>query len=135
MYNHILIPVAFDGDHPTDPAIEIARNLVAQGGKVTFLHVMEAMPSYAINHIPKNYAEESRLAVQAALDEKATGFGNAKGVLVTGHGGRTILDWAAKRDVDLIIIASHRPGLSDYFLGSTAARVVRHATCGVHVLR
>jgi len=37
--------------------------------------------------------------------------------------------------VDLIVIASHRPGLKDYFLGSTAGRVVRHSPCAVHVIR
>jgi len=42
---------------------------------------------------------------------------------------------AKEKDVDLIIIASHRPGLQDYFLGSTAAKVVRHATCSVLVVR
>ena len=43
---------------------------------------------------------------------------------------------AAEDDkVDLIIIASHKPGLQDYFLGSTAARVVRHASCSVLVVR
>ena len=38
-------------------------------------------------------------------------------------------------DTDCVVIASHRPGLQDYLLGSTAARVVRHAACSVHVLR
>jgi universal stress protein F len=33
------------------------------------------------------------------------------------------------------VIASHRPGIQDYFLGSTASRVVRHANCTVHVMR
>ena len=36
---------------------------------------------------------------------------------------------------DCIVIGSHKPGLIDYLLGSTAARVVRHAPCAVHVLR
>ncbi|MET0093936.1 MAG: universal stress protein [Sedimenticola sp.] len=30
---------------------------------------------------------------------------------------------------------AHRPGLSDFFLGSTAARIMRYANCSVHVLR
>jgi len=42
---------------------------------------------------------------------------------------------AQEKGVDLIIIASHRPGLQDYFLGSTAAKVVRHAKCSVLVIR
>ena len=55
--------------------------------------------------------------------------------VVEGHAGRSIVDYAEKNGVDLIVIASHRPGLQDFFLGSTAARVVRHAQCCVHVLR
>jgi nucleotide-binding universal stress UspA family protein len=42
---------------------------------------------------------------------------------------------AEEKGADLIIIASHRPGLKDYFLGSTAAKVVRHAKCSVLVIR
>jgi nucleotide-binding universal stress UspA family protein len=55
--------------------------------------------------------------------------------MLKGHIGRTIADYAAEAAVDCIVIGSHRPGLTDYFLGSTAARVVRHAPCAVHVLR
>ncbi|MEO0359386.1 MAG: universal stress protein, partial [Pseudomonadota bacterium] len=49
--------------------------------------------------------------------------------------GRTITDWARDKGADLIVIASHRPTMSDIFLGSTAAWVVRHADCPVHVIR
>ncbi len=34
-----------------------------------------------------------------------------------------------------IIVASHKPNVGDYLLGTTAARVVRHATCSVFVVR
>ena len=56
-------------------------------------------------------------------------------VLLNGHSGRTITDHARKIGADCIIVGSHKPGLSDFLLGSTAARVVRHAPCAVHVLR
>ncbi|MDH3475684.1 MAG: universal stress protein [Rhodospirillales bacterium] len=36
---------------------------------------------------------------------------------------------------DLIITGSHKPNVSDYLLGSNAARVVRHASCSVFVVR
>lgn len=49
--------------------------------------------------------------------------------------GRVITEYANKSDIDCVVIGSHKPGLRDYFLGSTAARVVRHAKCAVHVLR
>ena len=35
----------------------------------------------------------------------------------------------------MIVMASHDPVLSDYLLGSVAARVVRHAHCSVLVAR
>ena len=52
-----------------------------------------------------------------------------------GHPYKTILEMAKEKDAELIIVASHKPDLQDYFLGSTAAKVVRHATCSVLVVR
>ena len=46
-----------------------------------------------------------------------------------------IAEMAEKSAADLIVINSHRPGVQDYFLGSTASRVVRRAPCAVMVLR
>ncbi|MEP4424264.1 MAG: universal stress protein, partial [Nitratireductor sp.] len=46
-----------------------------------------------------------------------------------------ILAVAKEKQADVIVIASHKPGLQDYLIGSTAARVVRHAACSVHVMR
>lgn len=40
-------------------------------------------------------------------------------------------DWVA----DLIVVGSHRPGLTTYLLGSSAAAIVRHAKCSVLVVR
>ena len=52
-----------------------------------------------------------------------------------GTPGSGILDAAEDLGIDLIVIGSHKPDLTDYFLGSTAARVVRHAQCPVLVMR
>jgi threonine synthase len=54
-----------------------------------------------------------------------------------GHGTiyKEILATAERIGADLIVMASHRPAQSDYLLGPNAARVVRHATCSVLVVR
>ena len=52
-----------------------------------------------------------------------------------GHSHKTILEVADENGVDLIIIGSHQPGMEDFILGSTAAKVVRHAKCSVLVIR
>ena len=69
------------------------------------------------------------------FEQRAAGFPNAEARVVMGHAGRTIVEFAKEHEVDLIVMNSHRPGIGDYFLGSTAARVVRHAQCSVHVIR
>lgn len=46
-----------------------------------------------------------------------------------------VLEVAKEQDVDQIVIAAHRPKASDFLLGANAARIVRHATCSVIVIR
>jgi universal stress protein F len=135
MYRHILIAVAFDEEHEPAHSLDVAKALAGKDTRVSLLHVQEPIPGYAVSYIPQHYASEMQEAILAQLNQLAASFKNAKGVLVEGHTGRAILDWAENNDVDCIIIDSHRPGLQDYLLGSTAARVVRHAQCSVHVIR
>jgi universal stress protein F len=46
-----------------------------------------------------------------------------------------VLEVAQEQDVDQIVIGAHRPKASDFLLGANAARIVRHATCSVTVIR
>ncbi|MCB1333566.1 MAG: universal stress protein [Roseivivax sp.] len=135
MYKNILVPIAFDSEAKAKAAMEVARQLADQEAKITLLHVMEHIPGYAVSYVPPDYLAQSRATVQGQLDTLAAELGHATGVLVEGHSGRTILDYAEDHKVDCIVIASHRPGMQDLLLGSTAAKVVRHAQCAVHVLR
>ncbi|MCY4287104.1 MAG: universal stress protein [Aestuariivita sp.] len=135
MYQKILIPISFDEERDTDRPVRLARLLAAPDAKVTLLHVIEHLPNYALSYMPPEFREESRARTQAALDEIAQGLPSAEAILIEGHSGRSILDWAKQHEPDLIIIASHRPGMQDLLLGSTATQVVRNAQCAVHVIR
>jgi nucleotide-binding universal stress UspA family protein len=75
---------------------------------------------------------ESRRQIEALAEASGPGV---EARILSGHPYNTILDEAEKTGADLIIITSHRPGLQDYLLGSTAAKVVRHANCSVLVVR
>lgn len=135
MYKNIMVPISFDEDRNAKGAIDVAKALASVGAKVTLLHVMEQIPGYAISYMPPAYITESRKAIQTELEAMAADAPGGEAVLVEGHSGRTILDWADKHGVDCIVIASHRPGMQDLLLGSTATTVVRHARCAVHVIR
>jgi nucleotide-binding universal stress UspA family protein len=52
-----------------------------------------------------------------------------------GSIGHEILGAARERRADLIVMASHRPEMKDYFIGPNAAYVAQHAFCSVLVLR
>jgi len=57
-------------------------------------------------------------------------------VLVGGGSvGRGIQDLAEQAKADLVVLASHRPSLMDWLIGSHAFHVVRHAKCSVFVVR
>jgi nucleotide-binding universal stress UspA family protein len=135
MYNAILLPVALDQNSHLDQAFALAELLRNPTGHIRLLHVVEAIPAYVSASLPEDLRSKPTANAEAALKDLARKHGNPDIAVVTGHSGRTILEYAAQHDTDCIIIASHRPGLQDYFLGSTAAHVVRHATCAVHVLR
>lgn len=135
MYSNILVPISFEEDRDAAGAIDVAQALAADGAQITLLHVMEQIPGYAISYMPPEYLEESRKAIREELDHMAADLPGGSGLLVEGHSSRAILDWADRNGVDCIVIAGHRPGMQDLFLGSTAAQVVRHANCAVHVIR
>lgn len=135
MYHHVLVPISFDTDRDTVRALAAARLLVAPGGHISFLHVQEAVPSHALGYLPVDYLAETRAELARALQTIAGDLPNVSVHVVDGHAGRTITAWAAEQGVDCIVIASHRPGMQDLLLGSTAASVVRHARCAVHVIR
>ena len=135
MYHNILVPISFDADRDTSGPLKLAKLLATSEANITLLHVVEHIPGYAISYMPADYLREARKAIQGQLDDMAAKLPNAQAVVIEGHSGRSILDWAEDNSPDLIIIASHRPGMQDLLLGSTAAQVVRHAACAVHVLR
>lgn len=136
MYRNLLVPVAFHSESDDGgPALATARRLCADGGRITILHVMEEMPHRLANYLPDHYVTDLRNSVQDALDRLARPLPGAQTAIVEGKAAPAILDYAQDHHIDCIVIASHRPGLQDWLLGSTAARVVRHARCAVHVLR
>ncbi len=135
MYSHILVPVQFGSERNTEKALSVAKLMAGRDGKITLLHVIEQIPSYVTSYIPPEYAAERLKAVQAELSEMAEPLLHGNSVVVVGHSGRSIEEWATAHETDCIIMASHIPVVSDYLLGSTAAHVVRHAKCSVHVIR
>ncbi|MEO1640398.1 MAG: universal stress protein [Pseudomonadota bacterium] len=135
MYKNILVPVSFEADRNAKAAMAVAQKLGGQDAKITCMHVMEHLPRYATEYLPAGHLENTKAEIIQALLALAAETPGAASLVLEGAPSRTILDHAKNNNVDLIVIAGHQPGVQDYLLGSTAAKVVRHAHCAVHVIR
>lgn len=134
MYDHIIVPMALDHGFGATGLV-LAERLLNEGGRITALHVYE-QPSGAVSaYLDEDTVRLAFAAAEAKLASRMANVPNAEGIVIKGHSGRAIIDYATSNNADCIIIGSHKPGLIDYLLGSTAARVVRHAPCAVHVMR
>ena len=130
MYNHILVPMALD--HGYGPqAMELAQKLRNDGGQITALHVYEKPQGMVTAYVDAGVVDQGFAAASEKLAARVADQSNTQAQTIM----RTFIDFAAEMWVDCIIMGSHKPGLIDFLLGSTAARVVRHAPCAVHVLR
>jgi nucleotide-binding universal stress UspA family protein len=132
----ILIAVDLGNVGSVDSLIDRAARYDNGDVKIILLNVVEDIPNWAAVELPRGIREKS---VQSSLEKlKAIAADSSIEVEVevrVGHPYKTILEVADEESAELIIVASHQPELQNYFLGSTAAKVVRHATCSVLVVR
>jgi universal stress protein F len=140
MYKNILVPIDPAHGEVADKILTTAKALLDEGGQITVVSVIEPIPSYMEGYVFEEAfqqrLQENRDAqyaeLQAAMDR--TGV-TGKAILHDGSPSPEILRIAKDMKADAIVIGSHRPDLRDYLIGSTAARVVRHAQCTVIVER
>jgi len=141
MFQRILVSVdldsAFDWDRTYPTAVTLAQQWSAR------LDVMTVAPSFGMSIVgqffPNGYERQMARVMMDNLKAKADA-GLPEGIAVNhlvGEGNvyEAVLAMAEQRKIDLIVIGAHRPELRDYLLGPNAARVVRHATCSVLVVR
>ncbi|MBO9444988.1 universal stress protein [Ruegeria sp. R14_0] len=83
----------------------------------------------ALEEAHTKLAEMCVAAVGADRNEKI------RHVVATGTAYQEILKTAESAGSDLIVIGAHKPDFKDYLLGPNAARVVRHSSVSVYVVR
>jgi len=132
----IIVPVALAQIDKAQSMLDVARQLGGEDGNIVLVTVIEDVPGYIAAELPSGLLENAAEEARGELRTLARSAGMELAVEVRkGSPATAILDVASERKADVIVIASHRPGFQDFFLGSTAARVVRHAQCSVHVIR
>jgi nucleotide-binding universal stress UspA family protein len=141
MYKEILIPVDLNEESSYRKAVPAALELARAFG--AGLHLMTVVPDFGMSMVaqffPPDFEKKAMDKAQKELHALSGRF-DFDGVSVqhiVAHGTiyEEIIAAAGRVSADLIVMASHRPQLSDYLLGPNAARVVRHARQSVMVVR
>ena len=144
MFTRILVPVDFSP--PSDAALEYARSVAGRyGASLHLVHVAEdpyrAFYSAEVfvpqveglrDDILSDTAQRltARLRPSDITELRAT----AESIIGTPAG--SIVEYAAGRDIDLIVMGTHgRGGMAHLLMGSVAERVVRTAPCPVLTVR
>lgn len=136
LYQSILLPIDIAHPEAAKPMFDKAKVLLASDGNLTAVYAIPEIPAYVTFEMSDEFLPITiRKAEKTLRDIVAEADVTADIEILTGQAARAILAAADSVKSDLIIVASHRPELSDYLLGSTAARVVRHAKCSVLVIR
>lgn len=141
MYKTILLSVDLHDEATWQKALPAAVSYCqAFGAHLHLAYVVPELPEGYVQLYVKQFSKED-LEAKAEADMEAFANDNVPGDVAVSphveHGSvyRSVLRLAEKVEADLLVMASHRPDVSDYLLGPNAAKVVRHANCSVLVVR
>jgi nucleotide-binding universal stress UspA family protein len=141
MFKTILMAVDLGEESSWQKALPAALlHARSEGGSLTLVTVVPDFgESIVETYFPADFAEKATANAEAELEAfRAAHVPSdvpSKAMVRTGGIYHEIIAAAGEIGADLIVMASHRPALSDYLLGPNADRVVRHAKCSVLVVR
>jgi nucleotide-binding universal stress UspA family protein len=139
MTEKILVPL--DLSHAGAKVLDTAREMAERrGAKLIILTVLPTVPAIVDSFMPSNYqneaVKETRIAVEKRLEEKGIAKDAYEIVIRHGTPYDEVINYAKEINANVIVVASHAPKTAaDYLLGTTASKIVRHASCSVFVVR
>jgi len=140
MSRKILLPIDLGDSETWRKPLNEALSMLGDDG---VLHVVSVLPDFGMPQVSgffsKGYEKEALSAFAKGLAEWTSAHVPAMvdvhPHVLHGTIYDEVLRAAEKLGVDTIVMGAHRPALKDYLLGPNVARVVRHATCSVYVVR
>ena len=109
------------------------------------LDVMTVVPDFGMSLVggffDESHHDEVMDEAKKQLNaEVSNAIGNDKNtkvrhIVAFGKVYDEVLKVAKEADSSLIVVGAHKPDFKDYLLGPNAARIVRHSSCSVYVVR
>ncbi|PLK71996.1 universal stress protein [Rhizobium sp. TH135] len=136
MYKKIIVPVDPAAIAIGEKILAKAKSLLDDGGEIVLVTIIEDIPGYLAIDVPVDLIEGAINDAKAKLVTLKQKTGVAAHIEIrSGAPAREILATAEEHKADLIVVGSHVPDFSNYFIGATADRLVRHSKISVLVDR
>ncbi|MEM1044568.1 MAG: universal stress protein [Pseudomonadota bacterium] len=140
VFKRILATIDIHDEVSSEKVVNAALELMS-GDDILF--VVCVVPDFGMSVVsgffPKDYEqdmlEKTRVELHAFTEKHVPDGTPVQHIIAHGSIYEEILAAANEVNADMIVVGSHRPALKDYLLGPNAARVVRHATQSVLVVR
>ena len=122
-------------------AVEMASDnraelLVAHAYLPPYIVEMGAMSPQMYDEWDEKLRSDVAKRLQLLVQDAAKSGVTARPLVLVGNPEETIVDAASENRVDLLVMGTHgRKGMSRFFLGSVAARVIAAAPCAVLTIR
>lgn len=141
MTKSILLPVDPDEKVSWQKALPEAVDLARHRGAT--LHVMTVVPDFGSSivatYFPANFEKQAQAKARSELETLAKNEipNDVSLQLIVAHGRiyQEICKAADAIEADLIIMASHKPEVSDVLLAPNAAQVLHHTARSVMIVR
>lgn len=141
MFKKILLPVDLEHSDAAARAVKLALEEAERSNAELF--VMTVAPGFGMPLVASFFDEETVKKAMKVIAEHLKDYVkkhipesfHPKLVVAEGNPPEQILKQAKKNGIDLIVIPSHDSEMEQIFLGSVAAKVVRHARCSVLVVK
>jgi len=131
MYKHILVPVDLGDTPAAAKAVGVARHIARRdGSRISIVSIVPAWPDNLLRE-PPDYQPD----LDAYIDAIREGLDIEGEIKAGGSISGRIIEAVEDKRIDLVVMASHDPRVTDYLIGSNAAHVVLHSPCSVLVVR
>jgi universal stress protein F len=136
MYDRVIVAIDIAQLDKGERILRTASRLVTAAGRIRVVNVVEELPAYIVSDLSVDMVVDARRNADEQLKSLCAGMGVPADIEIRqGAPAREILAASEDWQADLIIVASHVPDFSNYLIGATADRVVRHARCSVLIDR
>jgi nucleotide-binding universal stress UspA family protein len=138
MYSHIMVPVDLAHTERLEQALQTAADLAKlYGSTVCYVGVSASAPS-AIAHRPEEFT--SKMEQFGRLQASKYGLEKVKTAAYISHDPAvdlddTLMKAAKDTSADLVVMASHVPGLVEHIFASNAGYFASYAKISVLVVR